>query len=91
MTTNSDSKFCPPIRISRIEEDISVVVAQWGPAYKDTTHAFFVRNVPVSRTTITEEHGGRLYRWCVFPDFRVMLVNEGNIRSKKLGVGQHAN
>lgn len=84
MTIVDDNKFGPLTRISRIPEDISVIVAQWGPAYKDTTHVFFVRGVPISRTTITQEHGGRLYRWCVFPDYRTMLVNEGNIRSKRM-------
>ena len=87
MTIVDDNKFGPPIRISKIDGDISVIVAQWGPAFKDTTHAFFVRNMPVSRTTITETHGERLYRWCMFTDGRVMLVNEGNIRSKRLNKG----
>lgn len=87
MTIADDNKFGPPIRISQIPEDIAVLVARWGPAYKDTTHVFFVRNVQVGRTTITEEHGGRLYRYCQFPDGRVMLVNEGNIRSKRMNKG----
>ena len=87
MTIVDDNKFAPPIRLSQIPEDISVIVASWGPPYKNTTHAYFVRHVPVARTTITEEHGGRLYRYCEFPDHRVMLVNEGNIRSKKLTRG----
>jgi hypothetical protein len=87
MTIVDDNKFAPPTRISAIKGDISVIWASWGPAYKDTTHAFYVRHKPVARTTITEEHGGRLYRWCVFPDYRVMLVNEGNIRSKRLNKG----
>ena len=96
MSIVQDNKFGPPIRISRIENghpfggqpalpgpDIAVIVAQWGPSFKDATHDFFVRGVRISRTTITEESNGRLYRWCVFPDGRVMLVNEGNIRSKR--------
>ncbi len=100
MSIVQDNKFGPPIRISRIENgrpfggqpalpgpDIAVIVAQWGPAFKDTTHNYFVRSVQVSRTTITEESGGRLYRWCLFPDGRVMLVNEGNIRSKRINKG----
>jgi hypothetical protein len=87
MSIVDDNKFGPPIRISQIPEDIAVIVVRFEPAYKDTTHCFFVRNVPVSRTSIVEEAGGRLYRWCVFPDGRVMLVNEGNIRSKKLNKG----
>lgn len=85
----NDTKFAPVIRISGLntgtkDADIAVIVAQWHPAYKDTTHSFFVRGMPVSRTSITQEAGGRLYRWCVFPDYRVMLVNEGNLTSKRL-------
>lgn len=102
MSIVQDNKFGPPIRISGIREgkpfggqpalpgpDIAVIVAQWGPAFKDTTHNYFVRGVQVSRTTITEESGGRLYRWCMFHDGtnRVMLVNEGNIRSKRIYKG----
>ena len=97
---SNDNKFAPPIRLSQITDghpyggqpalpgpDIAVIVAQWGPAYKDTTHEYFVRGVRVSRTTITEESNGRLYRWCLFPDGRTMLVNEGNIRSKRINKG----
>jgi hypothetical protein len=86
MTIVDDNKFGPPLRYSQIPEDIGVIVAQWGPAYKDTTHEYFVRGVRISRTTITEEKDGRLYRWCLFHDGsgRTMLVNEGNIRAKKL-------
>ncbi len=85
----NDTKFAPVIRRSQIgagtpEADIGVVVAQWRSAHKDDTHRFFCRGVPISRTGITQEAGGRLYRWCVFPDFRVMLVNEGNITSRRL-------
>lgn len=87
MSIVDDNKFGPPIRISQIDGDIAVIVASWGPPYKDTTHAFYVRLKPIARTTITEEHGGRLYRWCEFPDHSVKLVNEGNIRSKKLTKG----
>jgi hypothetical protein len=83
MTTNPDSKFKPLIRISQIEDDVAAIVTVWGPLHKDTTHNHFVRGVPVSRTSITEESNGRMYRWCVFPDFRVMLVNEGNIIAKR--------
>jgi hypothetical protein len=94
----SDTKFAPVIVLSQIKDgrdfggqagkpgpDIAVIVEQWHPMYRDTTHAHFVRGVPVSRTSMTEEHGGRRYRWCVFPDdYRVMLVNEGNISSKRI-------
>lgn len=85
----NDTKFAPVIRISGLnagtkDADIAVIVAQWHPALRDTTHQFFVRGVPVSRTTITQECAGRLYRWCVFPGYRVMLVNEGNLTSRRL-------
>jgi len=98
MSIVNDNKFGPPIRLSGITNgrpyggepalpgpDIAVIVAQWGPSFKDVTHDFFVRGVRISRTTITEESNGRLYRWCVFHDGtnRVLLVNEGNIRSRR--------
>jgi hypothetical protein len=93
----SDTKFAPVIVLSQIKEgrdfggqagkpgpDIAVIVEQWHPMYRDTTHAHFVRGMPVSRTSVTEDSNGRKYRWCVFPDYRVMKVNEGNITSKRL-------
>ncbi len=103
MNSSKDNKFGPPIRISQIMDgrpwggmeaipgpDIAVIVAQYWPAYKDTTHDYFVRNVKVSRTSITREDKGRMYRWCIFPDGRTMLVNEGNIRSKPIKKGYAA-
>jgi hypothetical protein len=94
---NNDTKFAPIIRISQITEgrqydgqpalpgpDIAVIVAQWGPLHTDKTHTYYVRGVPVCRTTITENSNGRIYRWCLFPDGRVMKVNEGNINSRKI-------
>jgi hypothetical protein len=94
---NDDTKFAPIIRISQIKDgrqyagqagipgpDIAVIVAQWGPLHTDKTHTYNVRGVPVCRTTITELSNGRMYRWVMFPDGRVMKVNEGNISSRKI-------
>lgn len=91
------TKFAPVIQISQIRNgqrwggedaipgpDIAVIVAVWGPLHSDKTHEYFVRKVPVCRTSITELDNGRRYRWCMFPDGRVMKVNEGNISSRKI-------
>ena len=80
----SEKKFVPVKRISQIEGDVLAVVAVWGPMQKDETHDHFVRGVPVSRTSMHYEDKGRMYRWCVFPDGRVMAVNEGNIVAKRV-------
>lgn len=73
-------------RVSAIKDDIVVCVAIWGPPHRTADHEYSVRGVPVSPTmqTVVDEKG-RSYRWCVFPDHRVMLVNEGNIRERKVG------
>lgn len=83
----NDNKFGPPIRTSQIDGDVSVIVAQWGPPFKDSTHDYFVRGTRVSKTNIKEESNGRLYRWCLFPDGAVQLVNEGNIYGKRVTKG----
>lgn len=48
-------------------------------------HHYTVRGVPVSPVgETTVDHRNICYRYCVFPDGRRMLVNEGNIRSTKI-------
>jgi hypothetical protein len=87
MSPNPDTKFAPIIRISQITgpdgPDIATIVAIWGPMQGDRDRDYSVRGVPVSRWSITEQHKGQSYRWCLFPDYRVMLVNESNITSRK--------
>lgn len=72
------------IRISQIVEDISVIVAVWGPGQSDTRYARTVRGVPVNRTCVTKDHAGRAYRMHVFPDYSWRWVNEGNVRWQKV-------
>lgn len=66
--------------------------ATWGPSIWAQWHACFVRNVPVEKITSGEvDTRGISYAWCRFPDGRVMLVNEGNIRViKKLNRSQYS-
>jgi hypothetical protein len=49
--------------------------------------AYSVRGVAVSVCNLDPvvDKAGRAYRWCVFPDGRVMLVNAGNILERKVG------
>ncbi len=95
---SSDTMFADPIRLSQITDghkfagqpgipgpDIAVIVAVYESGFRDRTNVHTVRGVRVSRLAMTELHGGRLYRWCTFPDGRTMLVNEGNIREHRLG------
>ena len=71
--------------ISQIEGDDYAIVVSWGPLHADATHYYTVRNVPISRTQIKRENSrGQLFRLCIFPDFREMWVNEGNIRGHKI-------
>lgn len=87
-----DSRFTAPIRLSQIQNgrtyggqpglpgpDIAVIVASWGPSHGDKTHTYYVRGVPVGRTTVGKVDNSRMYRWCIFPDGSWQLVNEGNI------------
>lgn len=74
-------------KISQIEDDVWVVQASWGPSARDEVMEFTVRGVKVCPVYVDPyvDPQGRSYRWCVFPDRRVMLVNEGNIIGRKRG------
>ena len=73
-------------RVSALKDDIVVCAAVWGPPHRAAHVTYFVRGVEVAPTGQTyQDQQGRSYRWCVFPDYRVMLVNEGNIRERKVG------
>jgi hypothetical protein len=72
-------------RVSAIKDDVVVCAAVWAP-HRAAHVEYSVRGVPVAPTERTHvDQQGRSYRWCVFPDYRVMLVNEGNIRERKVG------
>lgn len=74
-------------KISNIQDDCWVVMASWGPSARDEVMEYTVRGVKVAPVYVDPyvDPQGRSYRWCVFPDYRVMLVNEGNILSRKRG------
>ncbi len=70
----------PARRVSQIPEDIVVVAASFGPSPKQEYYRHFVRGVPVQWLNLSVDK----YRWVIFPDGRVQLVNETNIRSVKI-------
>jgi hypothetical protein len=73
--------------MSQIPEDVCVIAGSFGPSIKDERTEYTVRGVPVSPVRVDPyvDEKGRHYWWCVFPDYRVMLVNAGNIRERKIG------
>lgn len=67
--------------------DIRVV---WKASTWSEFHQCSVRGVPVDKLDKGNSDKRSIrYAWCRFPDGRVMLVNEGNIRIKK--VSRHGN
>jgi hypothetical protein len=72
------------VRNSSIPDDISVIVARWGPSIKDGKYRYTLRGVPVSPTCVQKVEQGRSYRMCIFPDHAWQWVNEGNIEQRKL-------
>ena len=75
-----------------MSESNVVIVASYGPSMWDRTHHCTVRGVPVHklRHGNSTDDRGVAYCRCVFPDGRVMLVNEGNIRVKKLNRSEYS-
>lgn len=62
----------------------------WGSSQWARHHQCSVRGVPVEKAAMgLIDKRSICYAWCMFPDGRVMLVNEGNIRIKK--VSRHVN
>lgn len=79
--------FVGAMRVSQIPEDVVVVAGSFGPLSRDEHHTFTVRGVPVCPLESNKftDHRGVAYQWCVFPDYRIMLVNAGNIIRRKVG------
>lgn len=71
-----------PSQLKAVEQEHDVR-ASYGPSQWNLTHDVTVRGVPVQKLNIRYSDKGRMYSWCVFPDGRVMAVNEGNIWAKK--------
>jgi hypothetical protein len=62
------------------------MAGSFGPSVRDQMHEYTVRGVRVCplETGAYKDAQGRMYRWCVFPDRRIMLVNEGNIIARRV-------
>lgn len=71
--------YAQPAKLEAHEPEYDIR-ASYGPTPWQQQHDTFVRGVRVSKLSVRE--GG--WVWCVFPDFRVMLVRETNIRAIKL-------
>lgn len=70
------------------EIDIRMIV---GPTVWERSHRCSVRGVAVEKIGRgVPDDRGISYVWCRFPDGRVMLVNEGNIRVKKLNRSEYS-
>ena len=72
-------------RVSQLKDDFCVIAASFGASIKEECTTYTVRGVivnPVHVDAYTDPQG-RTYRWYVFPDYRKMLVNEGNVREKR--------
>lgn len=76
--------YGPPAQLDYSEPEF-FVVSGWGAGTWDRFHQCTVRHTPVNvfgETIVSNSN--RCYRKCQFPDGRVMVVNEGNIRIKKV-------
>ena len=72
-------------RISQIKDDMLDLRAVYGPLGEDLAKQWYVRGVPVQRMQITRlNERGQMFRLCIFPDFRQMWVNEGNLASRRI-------
>ena len=73
--------------MSALPDDVCVIAGSFGAAPGTENMEYRVRGVLVAplRLDPFKDSAGRVYRWCQFPDQRVMLVNEGNILSRKKG------
>lgn len=67
-------------RISLIPEDVSAIVASYGPHPKQMYYRHYVRRVSVQWTPLVD---GKL-RLCIFPNGSEQWVNEQNIHSVKM-------
>jgi hypothetical protein len=73
-------------RVSQIKEDFCVIAASYGCSIKEERTAYYVRGVRVCPVHIPQviDKQGRTYGWYIWPDYRRMLVNEGNVRERKV-------
>jgi len=73
-------------RVSQIKEDFCVIAASYGCSIKEERTAYYVRGVRVCPVHIPQviDKQGRTYGWYIWPNYRRMLVNEGNVRERKV-------
>lgn len=57
--------------------------ASWGPTQWQQKHYCSVRGVPVTKLQARDGIPDG-YSWCMFPDYRVMLVAEKNIKAVRI-------
>lgn len=76
--------YGPPAKLNYSTPEYDIVCV-WGYSTWDTFHHCSVRNIPVAvfGATIVSD-ANKCYRKCMFPDGRVMLVNEGTIRVTRI-------
>ena len=63
-----------------IDGDTRPIVARYGPSHWQLNHLCTVRGVRVDKFLFVPADPG--YVWCRFPDERIMLVSEKNVRAK---------
>lgn len=90
MTQLKNKAYGPPATLVYAEPQYDIRVV-WGPRTWDFFHRVTVRGVEVYQLgeTIVDSRD-ICYRRCAFPDGRIMLVNEGNIRIQKVKFNGHA-
>lgn len=72
-------------RVSKIEDDVLVLMASYACPIKDQVYQHFVRGVRVYKLSHwTKEAKGNSYQLCIFPDNSQQWVNKENLRSFKV-------
>lgn len=79
--------YAPPATLDAKKQEFNIA-ASYGPSPWVQQHRCMVRGVRVCKLAIRE---GDNHVWCLFPDGRVMLVAEKNIRATKLSKGAQLN
>jgi hypothetical protein len=72
--------YGPPATLDASEPEVDIR-ASYGPSPWVQQHVCYVRNVRVDKLALRE---GDNHVWCLFPDGRIMIVAEANIKAVKL-------
>jgi len=70
--------YGPEAKLKASEPEFDIR-ARYGPTQWQLTHVCYVRGVRVDKLSQVEGQPG--YVWCRFPDERIMVVCENNIRA----------